>query len=128
MSDANKNIHFMSQSDEYPTPDAIFQQINERYGPFDCDCAATAENAKCPKFWTIEDDALSKPWYGRDFLNAPYSKIAAFVEHAIRETQSGCVSRLMSDSSTSDVGQHYDACRTPLRGMSDTSTSDAGQF
>jgi hypothetical protein len=35
---------------------------------------ATAENAKCARFFTIADDGLQQPWHGRCWMNPPYGK------------------------------------------------------
>lgn len=85
----NLALHFSNATDEHPTPQDVFDQLTDRYGPFTLDAAATPENTKCERYYTVDDDALSKPWNGRVWCNPPYSQKAAFVEHAIRETRSG---------------------------------------
>lgn len=35
---------------------------------------ATPENAKAKNFFTIEQDGLLSPWYGKVFVNPPYSE------------------------------------------------------
>lgn len=61
-----------SASDEWPTPQWLVDQLAAEFGPFDLDPAATAANAKAPKFYTREQDGLSQPWAGRIWLNPPY--------------------------------------------------------
>src|SRR3989304_872353 len=63
-------------NDEWRPPPWLFDRLNAKFGPFDLDAAATAGNRLCPRFWTREDDALTKPWEGRVFCNPPYSKAA----------------------------------------------------
>ena len=63
-------------TNEYPTPQWLVDQLAEEFGPFGLDPAATAENAKAPRFFTIVDDGLSKPWHGRVWCNPPYGKFA----------------------------------------------------
>lgn len=42
---------------------------------FDLDPCATESNAKCDKFYTIENDGLQKDWRGaRVFCNPPYGR------------------------------------------------------
>ena len=56
---------------EWATPDDLFAQLNDHFGPFTLDPCATADNAKCPTYYTKADDGLSKPWNGRVFMNPP---------------------------------------------------------
>lgn len=83
------NVHFSSQSNEWETPDYVFKHVEKLYGKFDLDAAATKENAKCEKFFTKEDDALSKDWAkeGKNiWVNPPYGReIGKFVEKAYQE-------------------------------------------
>ena len=78
--------------DLWRTPDYLFAWASEQFGPFDIDLAASAENAKCAKFFTAEDDALQRPWADAGtcgWLNPPYSKIQPWVEKAISEAEQG---------------------------------------
>ena len=78
---------FSSQSDEWATPQKIFDELNEEFG-FNLDPCASSENHKCDRFYTIEDDGLSQKWGGcRVFCNPPYSQIDKWVEKAFRETR-----------------------------------------
>lgn len=63
-----------SASDDWPTDPAVFAALNREFGPFDLDVCATAENAKCPRFYTEADDGLTQPWEGRVFMNPPYGR------------------------------------------------------
>ena len=52
-----------------------FAPLHERFG-FTIDAAAAPHNAKLPRYWTIEDDALAQDWTGeRIYCNPPYSSI-----------------------------------------------------
>jgi len=55
------------------TPKWLYDQLNRVYR-FDLDAAASPENAKCKKFYTIEDDAFSQEWSGNVFLNPPWGR------------------------------------------------------
>ena len=73
-----------SSSDEWETPWHVFRRLDSEFG-FTVDAAATADNAKCGRFWTKDDDALRKDWSGeRVFCNPPYSRGSQrpFVEKA----------------------------------------------
>lgn len=59
---------------EWATPSDFFARIQERYGPFDLDPAATAANAKAPRFFTKEDNGLAQEWRGAVYCNPPYGR------------------------------------------------------
>jgi phage N-6-adenine-methyltransferase len=67
-------VLFSSKSDDWPTSQAFFDKMNRRYGPFDLDVCAAADNAKCSRFFTAEVDGLRQPWQGRCWMNPPYGK------------------------------------------------------
>ena len=65
---------FSSKSDSWETPIDLFNKLNEEFN-FTLDPCATHENHKCDKYYTIEDDGLSKDWSNEIvFMNPPYSK------------------------------------------------------
>ena len=67
-------IHFSSQTPEWATPQDLFDKLNSDYH-FTLDVAATAENAKCKKFFTAEDDGLQKDWSSDVcWMNPPYGR------------------------------------------------------
>lgn len=55
-----------SKSGEWETPQAFFDRLNGKYH-FTLDAAATADNAKCSRFFTKDDDGISKNWGGRSY-------------------------------------------------------------
>lgn len=73
-----------SATDEWATPQGIFDELNREFR-FTLDPCATAENAKCERFYTRERDGLQEaPWTGeRVFMNPPYGRdIGYWVEKA----------------------------------------------
>ena len=59
-----------------------FAPLHERFR-FTVDAAASDTNWRLPRYWTREDDALSKCWVGeRVWCNPPYSNIEPWVAHA----------------------------------------------
>ncbi|MBQ6499888.1 MAG: phage N-6-adenine-methyltransferase, partial [Mogibacterium sp.] len=74
-----------SKSDEWATPQSLFDELNAEFG-FNLDPCATKENAKCERFYTAECNGLAQNWGGcRVFCNPPYSNIAKWVEKCYRE-------------------------------------------
>jgi phage N-6-adenine-methyltransferase len=67
--------------DQWQTPPALFWGINAVFGPFLIDLFTDAENSKCPRFYTAENNALVQDWAadlagGKAFANPPYSRSA----------------------------------------------------
>jgi len=73
---------FRGTSDDWITPKAIVDAL----GPFDLDpCACTPQPWPCAtRSYTIHDNGLIQPWFGRVWLNPPYGPRAApFLEKMV---------------------------------------------
>lgn len=77
-----------AQSVEWATPYDLFDELNAEFD-FTLDPCASAENAKCEKFYTKEEDGLAQSWAGeRVFMNPPYGKEASnWIAKAYFESQ-----------------------------------------
>ena len=62
-----------SKTDMWATPQWFFDELNAEFH-FETDLCATAENAKCAKFFTVEQDALQQEWTGVYWMNPPYGR------------------------------------------------------
>lgn len=60
-----------SATAEWSTPQWLFDVLNAAE-PFTLDVCSTKENAKCPSFYTKEDDCFTKPWTGHWWCNPVY--------------------------------------------------------
>lgn len=68
------NVHFSSKTNEWSTPQDFFDTLNKEFH-FTLDPCATKETAKCEKFYTEEDNGLSKNWDNEIvFCNPPYGR------------------------------------------------------
>ncbi len=112
-----------TERDNLGTDPALFAKLDERFH-FTLDVAATAETAKCERFFTLEDDGLAKPWSGRVWCNPPYSQIGVWVEKAWREFHFGNVDLIVMLLPANRPEQtwwqdlvepHRDSPYTPLR-------------
>ena len=78
--------------EDWGTPQPLFEKLDARF-KFDLDpCATNGEIAKCPLFFTPEDDGLSQKWMGNVFLNPPWCKgtpIKTWLIKAGEELRSG---------------------------------------
>lgn len=70
--------------DDMATPPEVFDPLNERFD-FTLDAAASAHNAKCERYHTIEDDGLTCEWRGRVWCNPPYSDLLSWTRKAALE-------------------------------------------
>lgn len=78
----SKPAHELKEvGDQWRTPDLLFWGINAMFGPLVLDLFADDSNAKCPAWYTAEDNALMQDWSerlaelgGAGFGNPPYSR------------------------------------------------------
>lgn len=102
------NALFSSNSDEWATPPSIFDDLNKEFD-FNLDPCATKDNHKCEKYFTKEDDGLSKNWGGcRVFCNPPYSDISRWVEKAFYETRQEKTTVVLLIPSRTDTRYFHD--------------------
>lgn len=66
-------VHYSSESDEWETPQELFDLLDDEFG-FELDVCATADNAKCNQFFTPEHDGLMQRWQGVCWMNPPYGR------------------------------------------------------
>jgi phage N-6-adenine-methyltransferase len=83
MSDFDKN-RFASKNQSYETPDELYSRLNEMFH-FTRDVCASAENTKCPSFWSAENSCLDKKWDGVNWMNPPYKNMKQFIKKAYDE-------------------------------------------
>jgi DNA N-6-adenine-methyltransferase (Dam) len=95
------------KSNEWYTPSKYIEAAREVMGSIDLDpasCELANKTVKATKYYTKEEDGLSKEWHGRVWLNPPYGKInpipgstksyqRIFVEKLLREYTAGRTSQ-----------------------------------
>jgi len=78
--------HNLPQPNEHYTPKWVFDKLALK---FDLDVAAPIDNkgSHCPahKYYTMLDDGLAQPWFGRVWCNPPFRKASdwanRFMDH-----------------------------------------------
>lgn len=65
-------VHFSSERQDWSTPQRFFDALDAEFG-FTLDACASADNAKCSRFYTVDDDALTQVWDGVVWMNPPYT-------------------------------------------------------
>lgn len=103
---------FSSATDKWETPQWFFDKLNAKYGPFDLDVCASAENTKCLEWYgsgggATYHDGLEVAWSGvihtprgtvsgrwlpKCWMNPPYGReIGKWVKKAYEESTKGCL-------------------------------------
>jgi len=68
------SVHYSSKSNEWETPQDLYDELNNEFH-FTLDPCCTKESSKCEKYYTIDDDGLTKDWSGEVvFMNPPYGR------------------------------------------------------
>lgn len=57
---------YYNHGDDFRTPTKFFDYYNRIFG-FTVDVAASDENHKCERYYTVDDDGLSHSWGGRRY-------------------------------------------------------------
>lgn len=90
-------VMFSSQTDEWATPQAFFDKLNEEFH-FTLDPCADEFNHKCKNYFTKEDNGLLQDWGGETvFCNPPYGReIGKWVQKCFTEVYcKNCVCAVM---------------------------------
>lgn len=86
---AKFNNKFESAKQDWNTPKTLFDKLNVEFN-FECDLAASEENALCAKYYTKNDDGLKQVWSGVCWLNPPYgdksSRMVDWIKKAYNDT------------------------------------------
>lgn len=105
------DVHFSSQTDEWETPQDLFDDLDREF-KFELDVCALDSSAKCPTYFTPETDGLSKEWRGfRCWMNPPYGDvIGTWIAKAHREARAGATVVCLVPARV-DTGWWWDYCR-----------------
>lgn len=70
----NTSLMFSSKKDDWETPQWLFDELDKEFH-FTIDPCANESNRKCEKYYTKEQDGLTKCWKGETvFCNPPYGR------------------------------------------------------
>lgn len=79
----------------WATPRSLVHWAAERWGPFDLDAAASADNAVCERFIDQDADGLRQGWSGVVWCNPPWANVGKWVRKARAEVVAGHVDRVV---------------------------------
>ena len=93
MSDIWNTLLNQSNKTEWGTPQVLYDMLNDEFN-FTLDPCASKENAKCDRYYTIEDNGLIQDWANdRVFLNPPYGRglTSIWLKKAYQESLKGAL-------------------------------------
>lgn len=104
----NLNAIFGSVKMDYGTPQKLFDDLDAEF-MFTVDVAASPANAKCERFYTEQDDGLSKSWAGEVvFCNPPYGReLPKWVKKAKEESANATIVMLIPARTDSTYWHEY---------------------
>jgi site-specific DNA-methyltransferase (adenine-specific) len=100
-------VHFSSKSDEWSTPNWLFDLLDAECA-FTRDACAKKENAKCQRYFSPEVDGLNQEWPPGEvlWLNPPYSDCARWVEKAYLSALAGATVVCLIPARTDTIYWH----------------------
>ncbi len=99
-----------SATPEWGTPQDLFDELDAEFG-FDLDVCATAELAKCERFFSPDDDGLAQEWTGVCWMNPPYGDVIPdWIEKAHTSGESGATVVCLVPARV-DTGWWWEHCR-----------------
>jgi phage N-6-adenine-methyltransferase len=82
-------VYHRCQTVEWATPQELFDSLHAEFS-FTLDVCAQPGNAKCPRYFTPEDNSLLQHWEGVCWMNPPYGKgLDAWIAKAHASAQAG---------------------------------------
>ena len=86
------DIHFSSKSNEWSTPQDLYDKLNCEFN-FTLDPCASEANHKCEKYYTVKENGLAQDWSGESvFMNPPYGRqIKLWIKKAFETAKQGGV-------------------------------------
>lgn len=85
---AEVKVYHAKGMDEWGTQLPLFEALMQEFN-FNLDVAANAYNNKCLNYLTKEMDALTIDWWGRVWMNPPFSLTVPFLVKIIEELKKG---------------------------------------
>ena len=109
-------VHFSSETDEWPTPDWLFQLLDQEFA-FTLDPCSTPTSARCAHHFTRSEDGLTQDWAGEIvFMNPPYGReIRHWMRKAFESAQAGATVVCLVPARTDTTWWHTHAIHGEIR-------------
>jgi len=105
-----------SNTDQWATPQAFFDECDKEFGPFTLDVCAGLDNAKVWRFFDKDMDGLSRKWEGVCWMNPPYGKgIGDWMRKAYDSHKNGAVVVCLVPARTDTAWWHDYAMKGEVR-------------
>jgi phage N-6-adenine-methyltransferase len=109
------SVHFSSKTDLWATPQDFFDALDAEFN-FETDVCASADNAKCLVFYSLEQDGLKQEWKGACWMNPPYGRaISLWMKKAYESSLEGATVVCLVPSRTDTKWWHDYAVRGEIR-------------
>lgn len=109
------SVHFSQESDEWATPQWLFDALNKEFG-FTLDPCSSGDNAKCADHFTMKENGLLRDWSGHVvFMNPPYSAVSDWMRKAYGSAQDGATVVCLIPSRTDTAWWHDYAMKGEIR-------------
>lgn len=97
----------MNTRQDWRTLPIIYDLLNEKFGPFTLDAAASDEWHVCGEYFTEETDGLKSSWGAHNvFCNPPFSIAKDFVDKALAHLEAGHSTTILTLASYSSKAFH----------------------
>lgn len=107
--------HFSSATDLWTTPQDLFDSLATEFS-FSLDVCATAENSKCPAYFTPQVNGLIQKWSGICWMNPPYGRsIGAWMKKAYEASLGGATVVCLVPARTDTAWWHEYAMNGEIR-------------
>lgn len=108
--DFSMAVHYSSATDEWSTPQDLFDELDIEFG-FELDVCALDSSAKCAVYFTPETDGLAQEWRGTCWMNPPYGDvIGQWMKKASESADAGATVVCLVPARV-DTGWWWDYCR-----------------
>lgn len=120
---------FSSASDEWPTPQWLYDSLAREFA-FTLDPCATAANAKCRLHFTREQDGLLQDWSHQViFMNPPYGRvIGRWIEKAYQSSREGSLVVALLPARTDASWWHDYVMKGEIRLLRGRLTFEGGKY
>lgn len=104
-------VHYSSATDEWATPQDFYDLVHAEFRPV-LDVCCLPDSAKCDRYFTPDDDGLTKEWTGVCWMNPPYGQeIVDWIRKAHDSARDNGATVVCLVPARTDTAWWWDYCR-----------------